>query len=313
MLDEIIKNKLKEVSQLKSSFDISKIDISAPKKPFYETLLLRQRSKKNSIIAEIKKRSPSKGVLDSNLNVSEKALQYEAGGASCLSVLTDKDYFSGSIDDLLVAKKSVNLPVLRKDFIIDELQVYQSKMIGADCILLIASALSHKLFEELYSLAASLNLDVLAEVHNIDELDFVKSLGIKLLGINNRNLKTFEVDINTSVHLSESITDEETVIFSEGTKLFFSSQPNPSGELQFIVNQLNQSIEKAKHFGFDLTGAVMASDAFFPFQDCVKIANNAGIIAVIQPGGSIKDQLSIDYCNGNNLAMVMTGVRHFKH
>ena len=118
MLDEIIKNKLKEVSQLKSSFDISKIDASAPKKPFYETLLLRQGNKKNSIIAEIKKRSPSKGMLDSNLNVSEKAVQYEAGGASCLSVLTEKDYFNGSIDDLLVAKKSVNLPILRKDFII---------------------------------------------------------------------------------------------------------------------------------------------------------------------------------------------------
>jgi phosphoribosylaminoimidazolecarboxamide formyltransferase/IMP cyclohydrolase len=79
------------------------------------------------------------------------------------------------------------------------------------------------------------------------------------------------------------------------------------------VDALNQSIEKAKHFGFDLTGAVMASDAFFPFPDCVEIANKAGIVAVIQPGGSIKDQLSIDYCNGNNLAMVMTGVRHFKH
>ena len=209
MLDEIIKNKLKEVSQLKSSFDISKIDASAPKKPFYETLLLRQGNKKNSIIAEIKKRSPSNGMLDSNLNVSEKAVQYEAGGASCLSVLTERDYFNGSINDLLVAKRSVNLPILRKDFIIDPLQVYQSKMIGADCILLIASALSHKSFEELYSLAASLNLDVLAEVHDIDELDFVKSLGIKLLGINNRNLKTFEVDIDTSVHLSTHITNED--------------------------------------------------------------------------------------------------------
>ena len=239
MLDEIIKNKLKEVSQLKSSFDISKIDASAPKKPFYETLLLRQGNKKNSIIAEIKKRSPSKGMLDSNLNVSEKALQYEAGGASCLSVLTEKDYFNGSIDDLLVAKKSVNLPILRKDFIIDELQVYQSKMIGADCILLIVSALSYKSFEELYSLAASLNLDVLAEVHDIDELDFVKSLGIKLLGINNRNLKTFEVDINTSVHLSDSITDEETVIVSEsGIRTPQDiSKLNKSGIFTFLIGE----------------------------------------------------------------------------
>ena len=239
MLDEIIKNKLKEVSQLKSSFDISKIDTSAPKKPFYETLLLRQSNKKNSIIAEIKKRSPSKGMLDSNLNVSEKAVQYEAGGASCLSVLTERDYFNGSINDLLVAKRSVNLPILRKDFIIDALQVYQSKMIGADCILLIVSALSHKSFEELYSLASSLNLDVLAEVHNMDELNFVKSLGIKLLGINNRNLKTFEVDINTSVHLSDSITDEETVIVSEsGIRTPEDiSKLNKSGIFTFLIGE----------------------------------------------------------------------------
>ena len=121
MLDEIIKNKLKEVSQLKSSFDISKIDISGPKKPFYETLLLRQ-SKKKLIIAEIKKRSPSKGILDSNLNVSEKALQYEAGGASCLSVLTEK-IISMDRSMIYFAKKSVNIPILRKDFIIDPLQV----------------------------------------------------------------------------------------------------------------------------------------------------------------------------------------------
>ena len=239
MLDEIIKNKLKEVSQLKSSFDISKIDTSAPKKPFYETLLLRQSNKKNSIIAEIKKRSPSKGMLDSNLNVSEKAVQYEAGGASCLSVLTERDYFNGSINDLLVAKRSVNLPILRKDFIIDALQVYQSKMIGADCILLIVSALSHKSFEELYSLASSLNLDVLAEVHNMDELNFVKSLGIKLLGINNRNLKTFEVDINTSVQLSDSITDEETVIVSEsGIRTPEDiSKLNKSGIFTFLIGE----------------------------------------------------------------------------
>ena len=252
MLDEIIKNKLKEVSQLKSSFDISKIDTSAPKKPFYETLLLRQSKKKNSIIAEIKKRSPSKGILDSNLNVSEKALQYEAGGASCLSVLTEKDYFHGSIDDLLIAKKSVNLPILRKDFIIDPLQVYQSKMIGADCILLIASALSHKLFEELNSLATSLNLDVLAEVHDIDELDFVKSLGIKLLGINNRNLKTFEVDINTSVHLSGCITDEETVIVSESGihTLKDVSKLNKSGIFTFLIGEhLIKSTNASKEIG----------------------------------------------------------------
>ena len=208
MLDEIIKNKYKEISQLKSSFDISKIDLSSKKKPFYKTLLSHQNAKKNSVIAEIKKKSPSKGILSDDLNVSKKAKEYEDGGASCLSVLTESD-------DLLEARRSVSLPVLRKDFIIDPLQVYESKMIGADCILLIASALSHNLFRDLYSLAISLDLDVLAEVHDKKELDFVRSLNIKLLGINNRNLQTFDVDINTSISLSDSITDNETVLISE--------------------------------------------------------------------------------------------------
>ena len=215
MLDEIIKNKYKEISQLKSSFDISKIDLSSKKKPFYETLLSRQNAKKNSVIAEIKKKSPSKGILSEDLDVSKKAKEYEKGGASCLSVLTEKDYFNGSNDDLLDAKRSVSLPVLRKDFIIDPLQVYESKMIGADCILLIASALSNNLFKELYSLAISLDLDILAEVHDKEELDFVRSLDIKLLGINNRNLQTFDVDINTSISLSDSVSDNETVLISE--------------------------------------------------------------------------------------------------
>ncbi len=215
MLDEIIKNKLKEVSQLKSSLDISKVDLSSPKKPFYETLLLRQGNKKNSIIAEIKKRSPSKGVLDSNLNVSEKAVQYEAGGASCLSVLTEKTYFNGSNEDLIIARNSTNIPLLRKDFIIDPIQVYESKMLGADCILLIMSALSKESFGQMYSLAMSLKLDVLVEVHDIDELTLAQSYGVKLLGINNRNLKTFEVDINTSLMLSARIKDDKTVIISE--------------------------------------------------------------------------------------------------
>jgi len=166
--------------------------------------------------------------------------------------LTEKDYFNGSIDDLLVAKKSVNLPVLRKDFIIDPLQVYQSKMIGADCILLIVSALSHKLFEELYSLATSLNLDVLAEVHDINELDFVKSLGIKLLGINNRNLKTFEVNINTSVHLSSCIADEETVIVSESGIHTPEdiSKLNKSGIFTFLIGEhLIKSTNASKEIG----------------------------------------------------------------
>ena len=216
MLDEIIKNKLKEVSQLKSSFDISKIDVSAPKKPFYETLLLRQGNKKNSIIAEIKKRSPSKGMLDSSLNVSEKAIQYEAGGASCLSVLTEKDYFNGSIDDLLVAKKSVNLPVLRKDFIIDEYQIDESVTMGADCILLIVSALNKTLLKNLHDAAKVRDLDVIVEVHDYSELESALEIECDIIGINNRNLHTFEVSLDNTFELLDQIPQDRIVITESG-------------------------------------------------------------------------------------------------
>ena len=251
MLDEIIKNKHREIAQLKSSLDISRIDLSSIKKPFYKTLLARQNSKKNSIIAEIKKKSPSKGILSNDLDVSKKAKEYEEGGASCLSVLTEKDYFNGAVDDLLVAKRSVSLPVLRKDFIIDPLQVYESKMIGADCILLIASALSDQLFEELYSLATSLDLDVLAEVHDKQELEFVRSLDIKLLGINNRNLQTFNVDINTSIHLSDQVTDNDTVLISESGIHTSSdiSKLNQAGIYTFLIGE---HLVKSNHVSKDI-------------------------------------------------------------
>ena len=240
ILEEIVlntKTKLEEkklrlpFNELLSQINLENIEQSNFKKNL--------ENKSKAIIAEIKKASPSAGVISENFDPISKAKEYESFGASALSILTEEDYFLGSIEYLKQVKAITNLPILRKDFIIDALQVYQSKMIGADCILLIASALSHKLFEELYSLAASLNLDVLAEVHNLDELDFVKSLGIKLLGINNRNLKTFQVDINTSVHLSDFITDEETVIVSESGIHTPEdvSRLNKSGIFTFLIGE----------------------------------------------------------------------------
>ncbi len=215
MLEEIIKNKLKEVEYLKKNIDIDSIDSSTKINPFYKKILANQNIKKNSIIAEIKRRSPSKGMLVDNLNVSETAISYESGGATCVSVLTEKDYFSGSRSDLLITKKVINIPVLRKDFILDPIQLYESKMLGADCILLIVSALTKDMFIELFHLANSLNLDVLVEVHDRKELDFALSCKAKLIGINNRNLKTFDVDINTSIELSKSIKDPDVAIVSE--------------------------------------------------------------------------------------------------
>ncbi|MEK9976475.1 MAG: indole-3-glycerol phosphate synthase TrpC [Gammaproteobacteria bacterium] len=215
MLDEIIKNKFKEIDRLKSSFVISDFDSISSDRSFYNNLLTRQNSNKNSIIAEIKRRSPSKGILCENLDVSKKAKEYEKGGATCISVLTERDYFNGSNDDLEIVRNSVEVPVLRKDFILDPIQVYESKAINADCILLIVSALKKKLFIELCTLASSLHLDVLVEVHDIYELDFALSQNIKILGINNRNLKNFKVDLNTSIELAKHIKSEDVVIISE--------------------------------------------------------------------------------------------------
>jgi indole-3-glycerol phosphate synthase len=215
MLSEIIKNKHNEVEKLKNELDISHLKFNKRKSNFYKNLLNNQNNKKNSIIAEVKRKSPSKGVLDDNINVNDIVTKYELGGASCISVLTEKKYFNGSNDDLLTARNSTNLPILRKDFMLDPIQIYESKMLGADCILLIVSALSEIMYKELSGLAHQLELDVLTEVHDKHELEFALSNNARLIGINNRNLKTFDVDINVSKNLSHLVNDNQIVLVSE--------------------------------------------------------------------------------------------------
>lgn len=215
MLSEIVKNKLNEVEKLKTELDISNLKFDQRKSNFYKKLLNNQNNKKNSIIAEVKRKSPSKGILDDNLDVADIVRKYQEGGASCISVLTEKNYFNGSNDDLLEAKSSVNLPILRKDFILDPIQIYESRMLGADCILLIVSALSADMYLQLSDLAHQLDLDVLTEVHDKDELEFALMHKAKLIGINNRNLKTFDVDINTSKNLSKIVNEDNVVLISE--------------------------------------------------------------------------------------------------
>ena len=240
MLNEIINNKLKEVSQLRETLDISGINMNSSRKNyFYKKLLSNQNNKNNSIIAEIKRRSPSKGILASNLNVSKTASEYASGGATCISVLTEKDYFNGSNEDLLAVKNSTDLPLLRKDFMLDPIQIYESKMLGADCVLLIVSALSKSTYKQLFELASQLGLDILTEVHDLNELDFALSQNSKLIGINNRNLKTFDVDINTSIELASSINDNDIVLVSESG---ISSNSdiitlNSSGIYTFLVGE----------------------------------------------------------------------------
>ena len=169
-----------------------------------------------AIISEIKKASPSKGVIRKNFNPAEIARDYAEHGATCLSVLTDKPYFQGHDDYLGAARAACSLPAVRKDFIIDPYQVYESRVIGADAILLIVAALDDRRMQDLARLARSLDLDVLVEVHNQNELDRALALPCRLLGINNRNLRTFQTSLNTTLDLLPGIPADRIVVTESG-------------------------------------------------------------------------------------------------
>ncbi|WP_085993508.1 indole-3-glycerol phosphate synthase TrpC [Oceanobacillus senegalensis] len=168
-----------------------------------------------SIISEIKRSSPSKGDIDMTVNPVEQAKKYEALGASAISVLTDQAFFNGTMDDLRAVRNNVNLPILCKDFIIDTVQIDLAKASGANIILLIVAALEDKDLVNLYDYAKNLNLEVLVEVHNEEEMERALKLNPDIIGINNRNLKTFEVDITTTERLASMVTNPDTVLISE--------------------------------------------------------------------------------------------------
>jgi indole-3-glycerol phosphate synthase len=171
---------------------------------------------RSAVIAEVKKASPSKGVIRDPFHPAEIARSYEQGGAACLSVLTDVDFFQGSDDYLIEARTACSLPVIRKDFIVEPYQVYEARAIGADCILLIVAALSDDKLKELNELATALGMDVLIEVHNEEELARSLPLGNTLVGINNRNLHTFEVSLDHTYRLLEQIPQGRIVVTESG-------------------------------------------------------------------------------------------------
>jgi indole-3-glycerol phosphate synthase len=189
---------------------------AGPPRDFVGAIRSKIAAGKSAVIAEIKKASPSKGVIREDFRPAEIAASYEQGGAACLSVLTDEQYFQGCPEYLKQARAACNLPVLRKDFMIHPYQVYEARAMGADCILLIVAALNLARMKELETLAHDLGMGVLVEVHDGDELDLALQLDTPLVGINNRNLRTFDVTLDTTLGLLGRIPQDRIVVTESG-------------------------------------------------------------------------------------------------
>lgn len=222
ILHKIIQHKHQEIDATKSKKSYRDLECEVEgcadniPRSFFSKLQDNVKNKQPAVIAEIKKASPSKGVIREDFDPRKIAQSYELAGACCLSVLTDERFFKGHPSYVHSVKEVSSLPVLRKDFIVDPYQILESKVLGADCVLLIAACLSDQQLQEFYSLAAELQLDVLIEVHNEHELLRALALSPPMVGINNRDLKTFNVDLNTTFNLLSIIPNDVTVVAESG-------------------------------------------------------------------------------------------------
>lgn len=222
ILSRILQNKAEEVADRASRKDLAalsrEIDGAPPTRGFAAALGARAGRGGNAVIAEIKRASPSRGLLRDPFDPAAIARSYEQGGAACLSVLTDSAFFQGGQEHLQEARAACSLPVLRKDFIIDPWQVYEARVMGADCILLIVAALGEPMLEELCVLAMELDMDVLVEVHDEAELERALATPAPLVGINNRNLRTFETDLGISEALARRVPADRLAIAESGVR-----------------------------------------------------------------------------------------------
>ena len=220
ILEKILHRKREEIAERSSKVSIQELKARAvqadPARGFIASIEQRISKKQAAVIAEIKKASPSKGVLRENFDPAAIASSYDKHGAACISVLTDKDFFQGGEDYLQQARSACSIPVIRKDFIIDPYQVYEARAINADCILLIVAALGDTKLQELLDLAHQLQMDVLMEVHDEAELERALKTGARLIGINNRNLRTFDTSLSTTIDMLDKIPDDRIVVTESG-------------------------------------------------------------------------------------------------
>ena len=216
ILEKIINSKIEEVKVLKNQYSIKDFEKRSLFQRKTESLKIRLELSHHGIIAEHKRKSPSKSIINNDIKLEEVILGYDTANVSGISVLTDKKYFGGNTNDLLKARELTKIPIIRKEFIIDEFQILEAKAYGADVILLIAACLDEKQIKNLSEFAKSLNLEVLIEIHNNQELEKCLLNSIDIIGVNNRNLKTFEVDIKNSINLSEIIPENFVKISESG-------------------------------------------------------------------------------------------------
>jgi indole-3-glycerol phosphate synthase len=234
ILDKIVDHKLKEIASAKSAIDIQQLKSVAKDTPqpkdFVEKLTTGPESDRVSLIAEVKKASPSKGVIREDFDPVSIAMAYEQSGASCLSVLTDEHFFQGDLEFLVAIRENVDCPLLRKDFILDEYQVWEARAAGADAVLLIAECLEPTQLQDLHALITELGMAALVELYDLDNLPAVLACDPKLVGVNNRDLNTFEVDLEHSIrakqHLPEGIAfvSESGIFTNDDVKKMHANQ-----------------------------------------------------------------------------------------
>jgi indole-3-glycerol phosphate synthase len=220
ILKRILARKAEEVAERSARMPLVELQArmadASPPRGFADAVVARIAAGHSAVIAEIKKASPSKGVIRAEFDPAAIARSYETGGAACLSVLTDVDFFQGSDDYLQQARAACALPVLRKDFVIDAYQLHEARLLGADCVLLIVAALDDRQLSEFAFIAEELGMDVLVEVHDMDELERALPVPARLLGVNNRNLRTFEVSLDNTLALKDVVPADRALVTESG-------------------------------------------------------------------------------------------------